>query len=98
MIKKVGLIFGQSNFFSYICITINKKINNMAELTLNGTKGLELTREEVIDLGFKADALVRKAQCREVNQDVLDLIQDASEKLDEADRIITEILEGNYEG
>jgi len=70
----------------------------MAELTLNGTKGLELTREEVIDLGFKADALVRKAQCREVNQDVLDLIQDASEKLDEADRIITEILEGNYEG
>jgi len=70
----------------------------MVELTLNGTKGLELTREEVIDLGFKADALVRKAQCREVNQDVLDLIQDASEKLDEADRIITEILEGNYEG
>jgi hypothetical protein len=70
----------------------------MAELTLNGTKGLELTREEVIDLGFKADALVRKAQCREVNQDVLYLIQDASEKLDEADRIITEILEGNYEG
>jgi hypothetical protein len=70
----------------------------MAELTLNGTKGLELTREEVIDLGFKVSALVRKAQCREVNQDVLDLIQDASEKLDEADRIITEILEGNYEG
>jgi hypothetical protein len=47
----------------------------MAELTLNGTKGLEMTREEVIDLGFKADALVRKAQCREVNQDVLDLIR-----------------------
>jgi hypothetical protein len=36
----------------------------MAELTLNGTKGLELTREEVIDLGFKVSALVRKAQCR----------------------------------
>ena len=70
----------------------------MADLTLNGTKGLELTREEAIDLGFKVSALVGKAQCREVNQDVLDLIQDASEKLDEADRIITEILEGNYEG
>lgn len=70
----------------------------MADLTLNGTKGLELTREEVIDLGFKTYALVRKAQCREVNQDVIDLIRDASEKLDEADRIITEILEGNYEG
>ena len=70
----------------------------MADLTLNGTKGLELTREEAIDLGFKTYALVRKAQCREVNQDVIDLIRDASEKLDEADRIITEILEGNYEG
>lgn len=70
----------------------------MADLTLNGTKGLELTREEAIDLGFKAYAFVRKAQCREVNEDVIDLIRDASEKLDEAVGIITEILEGNYEG
>ena len=70
----------------------------MAELTLNGTKGLELTREEVIDLGFKVQALVRKAQCREVNQGVIDLIHDASEKLDEADELITDILEENYEG
>jgi hypothetical protein len=70
----------------------------MSELTLNGTKGLELTREEVIDLSFKVSALARKAQCREVNQDVLYLIQDASEKLDEADIIIAKILEGNYEG
>ncbi len=69
----------------------------MTELTLNGTKGLELTREEVIDLGFKADALVRKAQCREVNQDVLDLIQDVVEKCAEIDNLITDILEGNYE-
>ena len=70
----------------------------MTDLTLNGTKGLELTREETIDLSFKTYALVRKAQCREVNEDVIDLIRDASEKLDEADRMITEILEGNYEG
>ena len=70
----------------------------MAELTLNGTKGLELTREEVIDLGFKVQAIVRKAQCREVNQGVIDLIHDASEKLDEADELITDILEENYEG
>lgn len=70
----------------------------MADLTLNGTKGLELTREDAIDLGFKVYALVRKAQCREVNQNVIDLIRDASEKLDEAVEIITEILEGNYEG
>lgn len=26
----------------------------MADLTLNGTKGLELTREEAIDLGFRS--------------------------------------------
>ena len=70
----------------------------MADLTLNGTKGLELTREDAIDLGFKVYALVCKAQCREVNEDVIDLIRDASEKLDEAVGIITEILEGNYEG
>ena len=69
----------------------------MADLTLNGTKGLELTREDAIDLGFKVYALVRKAQCREVNQNVIDLIRDANEKLDEAVEIITEILEGNYE-
>lgn len=68
------------------------------KIKIDGTKGLELTREEVIDLSFKVSALVRKAQCREVNQDVLYLIQDASEKLDEADIIITKILEGNYEG
>ena len=68
----------------------------MAKLTRVGTKGIELTREEVIDLGFKADALVRKAQCREVNQDVLDLIQDVVEKCTEIDNLITNILEGNY--
>ena len=70
-----------------------KRDKDMANLTRVGTKGLELTREEVIDLGFKADALVRKAQCREVNQDVLDLIQDAVEKFTDADKLITEILE-----
>ena len=70
----------------------------MEDLTLNGTKGLELTREEAIDLGFKVYALVWKAKYREVNEDVIDLIRDASEKLDEAVGIITEILEGNYEG
>lgn len=86
----------QGNFVHLHYETI--KGNNMAELTLNGTRGLEMTREEVIDLGFKADALVRKAQCREVNQDVLDLIQDVVEKLTEADNLITNILEGNYEG
>lgn len=86
-----------STFFRIFAL-LNKEINNMPKLTLNGTKGLELTREEVIDLGFKASALVCKAQCREVNQDVLDIIQDAVEKFTEANKLITDILEGNYEG
>ena len=28
MMKKVGLIFGQSNFFSYLCIVKQKEIKN----------------------------------------------------------------------
>ena len=64
----------------------------MTDLTLNGTKGLELTREEAIDLSFKTYALVRKAQCREVNEDVIDLIRDASEKLDEVIGLLDDIV------
>ena len=74
------------------------KGNNMAELTLNGTKGLEMTREEVIDLKFKTQALERKASCREVNCDVLDLLADVVVKLNNIEDMITNILEGNYEG
>ena len=69
----------------------------MADLTLNGTKGLELTREDAIDLGFKVYALVRKAQCREVNQKEIKIIKETKKKNNEDDRIITEILEGKYE-
>jgi len=68
----------------------------MAELTRNGVVGLELTREEVAELQYKVDALMRKAQCREVNQDVIELLSDVSRKLYDVDTLITDILEGNY--
>jgi hypothetical protein len=69
----------------------------MAKLTLVGTKGLELTREEIIDLKFKIDALERKAACREVNCDILTSLDKIASELNALDLEITDILEGNYE-
>ena len=65
----------------------------MAKLTRNGVVGLELTREEVVDVIAKIDALVRKAECREVNSDVIDILDEARGILDRADIEITKILE-----
>jgi len=64
------------------------------ELTRTGVVGLELTREEVIDVAHKLRAIERKAACREVNCDILDKLVVASKYLDEIDDNITEILEG----
>lgn len=63
------------------------------ELTRSGVVGLELTREEVIDLKYKIQALERKAQCREVNCEVVDLISDVFVKLVNIECQITAILE-----
>lgn len=63
------------------------------ELTRTGIVGLELTREEVIDLKYKIQALEHKAQCREVNCDVVDLISDVFVKLVNIECQITAILE-----
>ena len=63
------------------------------ELTRNGVVGLELTREEVIDLAHKVRAVGRKAACREVNGYVLDMLADVSDTLDAIDNALTEILE-----
>jgi len=63
------------------------------ELTRNGVVGLELTREEVNDAMAMVDAIIRKAQCREVNQIVLDILSNAREELDRADSALTGILE-----
>jgi hypothetical protein len=65
----------------------------MAKLTRNGVVGLELTREEIADAMGAVVAIERKAQCREVNCDVLDLLTEAKKKLMAADDMITEILD-----
>lgn len=65
----------------------------MANLTRNGVVGLELTREEVIDLMNKVDALEAKAACREVNEEVLSMIKHATINLRSAELRITAILE-----
>jgi len=65
----------------------------MAKLTRNGVVGLELTREEIVDAIANIDAIVRKAQCREVNSDVIDILDEARGILDRADSEITQILE-----
>ena len=67
------------------------------ELTRTGVVGLELTREEVIDLKFKIDALERKAACREVHGDILTSLDKIASELNALDLVITDILEGNYE-
>ena len=59
------------------------------ELTRTGVVGLELTREEVIDIKGKVDALLRKAQCREINQDVITRLSSISKELDTIDFAIT---------
>jgi hypothetical protein len=66
----------------------------MAKLTRNGVVGLELTREEVIEVGFAVAAIIRKAQCREVNCDIVDALNDVFKTLDSIDHDITDILEG----
>ena len=63
------------------------------ELTRTGVVGLELTREEVNDILGEVKSLIRKAQCREVNQIVIDILSNAREELDRADSTLTGILE-----
>ena len=65
------------------------------ELTRNGIVGLELTREEVIDLVYKVQGIIRKAQCREVNCDILTMLDKVSSSLCEIDAEITDILESD---
>ena len=81
-----------------IFASLNKKVIDMANLTLVGTKGLELTREEIIDLKFRVDAIERKAACREVNSDILTSLDRIASEINALDLEITDILEGNYEG
>jgi len=65
------------------------------ELTRVGIVGLELTREEVNDVLGTVRSLIRKAQCREVNQVVIDQLSHVEDELDAVDSTLTGILELN---
>ena len=65
------------------------------ELTRVGIVGLELTREEVNDVLGAVKSLIRKAQCREVNQVVIDQLSHVEDELDAVDSTLTGILELN---
>lgn len=67
----------------------------MAKLTRVGTKGLELTREEVIDLAHEVQGIIRKAQCREVSCEILCMLDKVSSELSAIDAEITDILDRN---
>jgi hypothetical protein len=63
------------------------------ELARTGIVGLELTREEVNDILGEVKSLIRKAQCREVNEIVLDQLSHIEDELDAVDSTLTGILE-----
>lgn len=54
---------------------------------------MKKTREEIIDMYFKLKALESKAACREVNGEILSVLDEAIEKVDEAYQMINEIIE-----
>ena len=65
----------------------------MANLTRNGVVGLELTREEVIEVRTMIAAIQSKAQCREVNCDIIDALDGVRNSLRGIENEITTILE-----
>lgn len=62
------------------------------ELTRTGIVGLELTREELADVRGCLSSLIRKAQCRAVNCDVIDLLGVAANTLEKVDIELTGII------
>lgn len=53
---------------------------------------MELTREDVIDLYHHAAAVTRKAQCRQVNCDLIDKLADITKDLMTLDYDFTEVI------
>ena len=55
-------------------------------------EGLLKTREEVVDIQFAVAALMRKAQCRQVNCDVIDMLEKARRELVSIENELTIII------
>ena len=54
--------------------------------------GLLKTREEVVDIQFAIAALMRKAQCRQVNCDIIDMLEEARRELVSIENKLTIII------
>ena len=50
------------------------------------------TREEIIELRFKVEAVMRKAQCRAVDCDTVDALDKIAKELAELDDHMTELI------
>lgn len=53
---------------------------------------MKQTREDVIDLRFQVEALMRKAQCRAVDCDTVDALDRIAKDLAELDDHLTELI------
>lgn len=53
---------------------------------------MEKTREEIIELRAQVGAVMRKAQCRAVNCDVIALLVNIEKELQELDDYMTDII------
>lgn len=53
---------------------------------------MEKTREEIIELRYNVSAVLRKAQCRAVNCDVIDALAIIEQELEGLDNLMTEII------
>lgn len=56
---------------------------------------MKQTREDIIDLFFALKALEQKAACREVNCEILDELNEAIDRMNNAYQIINKIIEEN---
>ena len=53
---------------------------------------MKQTREEIIELRYKVAAVLRKAQCREVNCEIIDWLDRIEKDLESMDNVITDII------
>ena len=53
---------------------------------------MKKTREDIIELRYKVSAVLRKAQCRAVNCDIIDRIAIIEKDLETLDEDITKII------
>lgn len=53
---------------------------------------MEKTREDIIDLRYRVSAVLRKAQCRAVDCDIIDRLAIIEKDLDTLDEDITKII------